>query len=697
MSFLAPLYLAGLAAIAAPIIFHMIRRTPRGRIPFSTVMFLDPSPPRITRRKRIEHWLLLLLRGLALTLLALAFSRPFLRAAFETDADSSQGRRVAILLDTSASMQRGDLWQDALKRVTTLLAEGGSEQTLSLATFDHRLNPVIAFEEWSGLPPGARADVVLRRLKELSPAWGGTDLGRALVETTAAHVRDEEVGADQKLDIIVVSDLQQGSRLEALQRINWPVGARVILERVKTPQATNAGLQIAAVQEEAVASVDGAVRVRVVNAADSVNDRFQIRRAGVSEKEFSVDVVVPAGESRIVRVAKRENADSAETLVLSGDDHDFDNRAFQTLPAPRRQSVVYYSDDTEGNVEQVRFFLERAFPENELQRVTVLTQDSTAPPVSPTNSELALVVVAMPLPNEHCRALREYATRGGHIVFLLRDDDATDTLQQVLDRTDVRISEADVDGYAMLSEIDFSHRAFQAFDNPKYSDFTQVRFWRHRELTFEASDNARVLAKFEAGAPALVEFVLGKGALLAFASGWDPEETQFALSTKFVPFVNALLEAADPHAESAERLIVGDAISVTPVGNEARVHLPDESAIVLASGTEEFSGTAIPGPYRIAGSSGELRFAVNLETDESETSPLDVSELESRGVIVGRDGPTDADAGDEALADARQRQMRAQELESRQDGWRWLIVAAALILLVETWLGGKLASKTVSS
>ncbi|MAG94559.1 MAG: alpha-1-antitrypsin, partial [Planctomycetaceae bacterium] len=255
MSFLAPLYLAGLAAIAAPIIFHMIRRTPRGRMPFSTVMFLDPSPPRITREKRIEHWLLLLLRGLALTLLALAFARPFLRTAFETDSDSPQGRRVAILVDTSASMQRGDLWQDALERVETLLTAAGSEQTLSLATFDHRLSPVIGFEEWNGLPPGARADVALRRLKELAPAWGGTDLGRALVETTTAHVRDDEVGADQELDVIVVSDLQKGSRLEALHRTNWPSDARVILERVKTPQATNAGLQIAAVQEEAVASV----------------------------------------------------------------------------------------------------------------------------------------------------------------------------------------------------------------------------------------------------------------------------------------------------------------------------------------------------------------------------------------------------------------------------------------------------------
>jgi len=60
MSFLMPLYIAGAATIAFPIIFHLIRRTPRGQIPFSTLMFLRPSPPRLTRRSRLDNLFLLL-------------------------------------------------------------------------------------------------------------------------------------------------------------------------------------------------------------------------------------------------------------------------------------------------------------------------------------------------------------------------------------------------------------------------------------------------------------------------------------------------------------------------------------------------------------------------------------------------------------------------------------------------------------
>ena len=62
MSFLAPLFLAGALAISLPIVLHLIRRTTRERTLFSSLMFLTASPPRLVKRNRIEHLLLLLLR-----------------------------------------------------------------------------------------------------------------------------------------------------------------------------------------------------------------------------------------------------------------------------------------------------------------------------------------------------------------------------------------------------------------------------------------------------------------------------------------------------------------------------------------------------------------------------------------------------------------------------------------------------------
>ena len=113
MSLLTPLYILGLSAIVAPIVFHLIRRSPRGEVPFSSLMFLSPTPPSVTRRSRLDHWLLLLLRATALALLAFAFARPFLRQPALLDNGEVPRRRIALLIDTSASMRRGDLWPRA--------------------------------------------------------------------------------------------------------------------------------------------------------------------------------------------------------------------------------------------------------------------------------------------------------------------------------------------------------------------------------------------------------------------------------------------------------------------------------------------------------------------------------------------------------------------------------------------------------
>ena len=44
MSFLTPFYVLGLSAVIAPLVFHLIRRSPRGEVPFSSLMFLSRDP-----------------------------------------------------------------------------------------------------------------------------------------------------------------------------------------------------------------------------------------------------------------------------------------------------------------------------------------------------------------------------------------------------------------------------------------------------------------------------------------------------------------------------------------------------------------------------------------------------------------------------------------------------------------------------
>src|SRR5687768_3002590 len=148
MDFLAPLFLAGAAAVALPIIFHLIRKTTNEKTIFSSLMFLLPTPPKVTRRSRLDNILLLLLRCGVLCLLALGFARPYLLRPGAADTPSGPGKKVVVLVDTSASMRRDNLWAQARERVDDVLQRLSPGDEMTLVAFDDRATEVLSADEW---------------------------------------------------------------------------------------------------------------------------------------------------------------------------------------------------------------------------------------------------------------------------------------------------------------------------------------------------------------------------------------------------------------------------------------------------------------------------------------------------------------------------------------------------------------------
>ena len=174
MSFLAPLFLFGGLAVALPMVFHLIRRTSRQRIPFSTLMFLQPVTPRVTRRSRFEHILLLLLRCLVLVLVSLGFARPFLSKPMASPPADQPSKRVVILLDTSASMRRSGLWRQAQAKAEAVLRKAAPTDQIALYTFDRQMRSLVSFEQGSTMAPSERIALAVKRVGETQPGWSAT-------------------------------------------------------------------------------------------------------------------------------------------------------------------------------------------------------------------------------------------------------------------------------------------------------------------------------------------------------------------------------------------------------------------------------------------------------------------------------------------------------------------------------------------
>ena len=112
MWFLNPLFWLGIAAVAAPILVHLVRRTRARKIEFPALTFVRQVPQRTIRRRTFRNLLLLALRCLAILLIVLAFTRPFFtrRSAAQ---DNGAGGATIILIDSSLSMRREQMFVNA--------------------------------------------------------------------------------------------------------------------------------------------------------------------------------------------------------------------------------------------------------------------------------------------------------------------------------------------------------------------------------------------------------------------------------------------------------------------------------------------------------------------------------------------------------------------------------------------------------
>ena len=688
MSFLAPLFLFGALAVAAPVIFHLIRRTSREKMPFSSLMFLQSTPPRMTRQNRLENIFLLILRCLVLLLLALGFSRPFFQKPVSADPGTGAGRRLVVLLDASASMQQDGLWTEARRKVEQALRDVTPADSVSLLVFDRSARPLVSFEQWKSTPAGERLALLTQRLASANPGWAGTHLGHALLTAVEAlednSGRDAQRAATGPRRIVVVSDLQEGAHLDGLQGFEWPRGIEVVLEPIKPRRPTNAGLSVMTeLGETDQPAAEPEFKVRVVNASVSKREQLQVGWSRPGEKSFAgapIDAYVPPGQSRVFTAPKPPAGLAPEHLKLSGDDEDFDNNVYIVRPKPDQIKVLYLGREAEADSQQPLFFLKRAFQQTRRQDVQVVARPVNAPLTKEDLVTASVLIVSDALSSEAAASVRAFLEAGKTVLFLPKDAGSTTTLAEIAGLGSVSAEEALTDGYALLGQIDFAHPLFAPFADPRFSDFTKIHFWKHRRLDAGQFKNARVLARFDKGDPALLQLPAGKGTLLVLTSGWHPTDSQLALSSKFVPFLYSLLELSGGVKAQLAQYFVGDpvALSVTNAAGEITVRRPDGTEVKIAAG-ERFTQTDLPGIYIVNAGGATQRFAVNLDFTESKTTPLPLEELERLGLPLKPISPDAVKKEKEKLV-----LLQNAELENRQKLWRWLLVAALTFLLFET-------------
>ncbi|MEE2947517.1 MAG: BatA domain-containing protein [Verrucomicrobiota bacterium] len=688
MSFLTPLYLLGALGVAIPVILHLLHDRPKNKHLFGSLMFLDKTKPPVDRKRRPTHLLLLLLRCLALLLLAFVFARPFV--AVDNPAETQRDRKwVTVLLDRSASMQRGDLWAQAKAKMQTAFEQLGLGDRFSLIAYDDSTKSLIELDSWLGSASEREVNAELERLA--NPGFGGSTLGQALVSRgEAIQIQKTKSEGDEqpfaRHDIIVISDLQKGSRYDAVQGYEWPMGVRVTLEQIGEDEQGNAGIEQVA-SRVPWATDGGAPSFRISNSSNSVADELEFLAHTTTGETFSQKVHVPPGRSRVVELPGESAGKPIARLAIRGDASAFDNQ-FHFAPI-RQQAVriVYLGEDKANDAEGLLFYLMSAFQPSSLLdfQVEVVSGQSTGP-----LPEADLFVIGDEVGDSLEQELGQAIGGGGIGLMVVQSPGQAENLGQWLGADGLAIRDVKSSDYVLLEALNYNHSLkvgndarlqdplLAVFRDARYSDFTNLHFWEYRELLNLPDDGVTVLARFDSGAPAWLSARRGAGELLIMASGWKPVDSQLALSTKFIPLLYSVLRPVLDEKTRSRQFVVGSEVDVTQFNNSqagdgVTVLPPGDGARPIAVDAK-FIPRA-PGLYTANGSGWSETFAVNLAPAESRTEPIVMDQFKKLGL------PMSASVATSAVIDPAKKSRT-----HRREYWQWALAAVLLFVTLETVL-----------
>jgi Aerotolerance regulator N-terminal/von Willebrand factor type A domain len=689
MNFLAPAFLAGLAAIAIPVIIHLINRERKVVVEFPSLMFLERIPYRSVRRQKIRHLLLLILRCLAIALLVAAFARPFLQRR-QAAITGSGARELVILLDRSSSMGYAGRWTKA--RDAAIKAVRG------LSATDRATLVVFAGDAAVASDPMANPDRIVAAINATKLSAEGTRYAPAL------KLASQIISASSlpRREVVVISDFQKigwATRNE----ITFPKGTTITPVDLGGPAASDVAVSQVTTSRDSAGDRDHVtVAARLVNTGAvprTISATLAIGGRNVQTKPVSVaargseqvaftSIAVPSGATRgVVRITP----DS-----LPQDD------VLNFTIAPDEAVPVLVVEPVNPRTNQ-GLFLTRALAIGDRPSFRVDEKPINALTPRDFDGRALIILDEVDPPGGAVGArLRAMIDGGGGVVFVpgtSRPESWSQGWRAVLPAAIGGITDRTADAGGTLSSIDYAHPIFELFNAPRSGDFSTAKFYRYRTLTPVAG--ASVSARFDDGAPALVERQVGNGKVLVWASTFDAYWTNLPLQPVFLPFVHQLGKHAGRYADPRPWFVAGDVVDLSRHGeltapftrgriadssSELRLQAPSGARERLtATGANHLATLREQGFYELGGpdtpAGGGRPIAVNVDPAESDLSHLDPQDIVVAVTSIDGQRQPGSDLGS----------ATPQDQESRQKIWWYLLLGALMLMVIETAMSNRLS------
>ena len=547
MGFLAPWFLAGLAAVGLPVWLHLLKQHKTTPLPFASLMFFERRVQSSIKHRRLRYFLLFALRTALLALLAFAFARPFVNS---TAAASANGGKLMVLaIDNSFSMRQGDRLERAKSQAAAALA--------GLRSQDRAL--VLAFGAQGHLlgDPSSDVSALRAQIRSIQPS---DDRG-SYAELTRA-LRSLVLSSHLPVEAHLFSDMQKSSMPPSFTDLELGSGIRLVPHPLAGPSLPDFAVETVT----APARVYDPKKVRLLATVMSSGAAAGRRRVALllnGREMGSKTVEVSAGGRAIAEFIGLDapyGMNRGEVRIDSADSFPFDDHYYFSVERSDPRPVLFVHEAREGrdllyyrsaisSARDAAFTLEAASPDQ-----------ATAGPLA----RYAFVVLSDvgSLPASLESALRQYVRAGGSLLVALGPASAARRRVPVSDAPirDTHYSPRDAERFETVASLDTTHPASR-----QAADWADVQFYRSVRIE---PGSARILARLTGGAPLLSEQPVGEGRVLVFASTFDNVSNDFPLHAGFVPFVDETAHYLARLDDRSSNLTVGSYLDLH-TGREA--------------------------------------------------------------------------------------------------------------------------------
>lgn len=666
MTFVAPLFLIALAAVAVPIVIHLVRFHRFRKVYFSNTTLLQELQTESKRQSQLRQWLILAMRVLTIVFLVLAFAQPVLTP--KGGKVENGYRVVSIYIDNTYSMSRegkeGVLIEQARKQATAIAKVLPPDTRFQLVTSDKSLAPL-------------SQDDLLKEIDEVRETSSTTTLSevinrqRDFLKSQSAPVKDA----------YVISDFQE----TFVDEFESDSSCRVMLVPLKSQSVANIGIDSCWLEPpRGYEGIGLTLFATIHNYGDNELQSVPLRLYIDGEQRAISSVDIASDETKTVEMHFTAPTAGAHYGMIVTEDYPitFDDTLFFALNMSGRHNVEVISSHGENPHLRSLFAYDSLFI---YKSIDIKKVDYA----SIEDNDFVILNEPEDISSGLGETLRRYVENGGALLMIPSEKGNKDSYNQALS-----LFQAPRLGTYEENEMPctrFSSTATlykQVFTHANSDDLELPRIKGFYPIMASAESVSEELIGMADGTPYLSGVKYGQGNIYLIAAPLTSDHTDFVSQSLFVPtLLNMALFGGKPTSLYStigasdivplQNLYDGTVTKLIKAGDN------DKSQITAVRTTPNGLLTAglplTPGNYVLDDGNTTEIVAFNNDRQESSMQFMSRSKLKKSVLQQHPDGDC------KVLEPGNTEQYAALATHGKEI-WRWCLIIALICMLAEVLL-----------